>query len=72
MEIQFDFEHRRAIIVDGAEDAMTFTTVQDLARVVAKAIEYEGEWPVVGGICGNTVSSAQVIALGEKVRGKPI
>jgi len=49
---------------------MTFTTVQDLASIVAKAIEYEGKWPVVSGIQGNQHTLAEVIKLGEKIRGK--
>ncbi|KAL2825340.1 NAD(P)-binding protein [Aspergillus cavernicola] len=72
MEIMIDFENRRAIIIDGSEDAkITLTAVQDLANVVSKAIDYEGEWPVVGGIHGTTISIGDFIKLGEKVRGGP-
>ena len=46
------------------------TTVQDLANVVARAIGFEGEWPVIGGIQGTKISVGQLIALGEKVRGR--
>lgn len=70
MEIPFDFNKRRALILDGGEDdRITLTTVQDLANVVAKAIDYEGEWPVIGGIRGTDMSVGQLIALGEKIRG---
>jgi hypothetical protein len=48
---------------------ITLTTVQDFAAVVARAIEYEGEWPVVSGIRGTTVSVGELVALGEKLRG---
>jgi hypothetical protein len=48
---------------------ITLTTVQDFAAVVARAIEYEGEWPVVSGISGTTLSVRELIALGEKLRG---
>lgn len=69
--IQYDFEKRRAIVVDGADDdSLTLTTAQDLGGVVARAIEFDGEWPVVGGINGNTVNSAQILALGEEIRGE--
>ncbi|EXF83879.1 NmrA-like family protein [Colletotrichum fioriniae PJ7] len=69
-ETPFNFYQRRALVVDGGEDAIiTFTTAQDLARVVALAVEYEGEWPLIGGIQGAQVSVRQLIALGEKIRG---
>ncbi|KAK3348929.1 hypothetical protein B0T25DRAFT_591513 [Lasiosphaeria hispida] len=69
----YDFENCRALVIEGFEDKaqMTFTRVEDLAGVVARAVEYDGEWPTLGGINGSTVTSAQVIALGEKIRGKP-
>ena len=65
----FDFQNRRAIVIDGHDSIMTFTTAQDLASVVARTVEYEGEWPVVGGIRGNRVRVSQILAIGEKVRG---
>lgn len=70
MESPFDFNGRRALVLDGGDnDHITFTTVQDLAHVVARAIDFEGEWPVVSGIKGADISIRQLIALGEKVRG---
>jgi len=69
-ETPFDFAKRRMLIVDGGEDKMiTFTTVQDLAAVVARAIDHKGEWPVVGGMAGKTMSVGDLIALGERIRG---
>lgn len=57
-------------MLDGGEDdRITLTTVQDLANIVARAIDYEGKWPVVGGIKGTELSIGQLLALGEKVRG---
>ncbi|KAF7591407.1 hypothetical protein BBP40_001568 [Aspergillus hancockii] len=71
-EIPIDLANRRAIVVDGGDDShITLTTVQDLANVVARAVDFEGEWPVVGGIRGTDVSIGQLIALGEKLRGEP-
>ncbi|OHF03033.1 NmrA-like family protein [Colletotrichum orchidophilum] len=71
-ETPINYYQRRALVVDGGEDAIiTFTTAQDLAKVVALAVEYEGEWPVVGGIQGAQVTVGQLIALGEKIRGGP-
>lgn len=70
LDTMFDFQNRRAIVVDGHEDAiMTLTTVQDLANTVARAVEYEGVWPVHGGIQGNRLSVSEVLSIGERVRG---
>ncbi|KAJ9148506.1 NAD(P)-binding protein [Pleurostoma richardsiae] len=72
LDTVFDFQNRRAIIVDGHEDAiMTLTTAADLAAVVARAVDYEGEWPEIGGISGNRVTFSRVIEIGEKIRGGP-
>lgn len=65
-----DFNNRRALILDGSDDVpITLTTVRDLANIVAKAVEYDGEWPLVSGISGETVTAAELIAIGERVRG---
>ena len=64
-----DFQNRRVIIVDGYDAIMTYTTVQDVAAVVAKAVEIDGEWPVISGISGNRVPISQILKIGEKVRG---
>ncbi|KAI2616660.1 NAD(P)-binding protein [Hypomontagnella submonticulosa] len=65
----FDFENKRAIVVDGHEDAiMTLTTVADLATVVAQAVDYEGVWPKIGGIRGNRVTFSQIIEIGRRIR----
>ena len=67
-----DMANRRAIVVQGYEDdaVMTFTTVQDLAALVAAAVEYEdGGWPEVGGIRGNALPISKIIEIGERVRG---
>jgi hypothetical protein len=66
----FDFANRRAIVVDNHDDAaITFTTVSDLAAVVARAIDYEGKWPTTGGIRGNRITFSQIVDIGRKVRG---
>ncbi|KAI8680328.1 NmrA domain-containing protein [Fusarium keratoplasticum] len=70
-EVPINFHQRRAIIVEGGEDdVITVTTAQDLAKVVALAVEYEGEWPLVGGIRGANITVSELIKLGEKIRGK--
>ena len=75
--MHIDFQHRRAIVLDGddgggdgTDDRIALITVKDLAAVVARAVEYEGEWPVVGGIRGCELSVGEIIRLGEEIRGK--
>jgi len=67
----FDFQHARAIVVDGHDDMVTLTTLHDMAEVIAKAVDFDGAWPVTGGIRGNRLSISQVLKIGEKVRGRP-
>jgi len=70
LDTVFNFQNRRAIVVEGHEDAiMTFTAVADLAAIVARSVDYEGEWPEISGISGNRVTVARVIEIGEKIRG---
>lgn len=64
-----DFQNRRAIVVEGIDSIMTYTTVQDVAGVVARAVDLDGEWPIVSGISGNRVTISQLLKIGEKVRG---
>ena len=71
LDLPFDFNNRRILMADGSDDdSFTLTTVQDIANVVARAIDYEGEWPVVGGIKGTAITLRQLVALGERVRGR--
>lgn len=66
----FNFQDRRAIIVEGHEDAVvTFTTVKDIVGIVVRAVEDPREWPRDGGVRGNRVSVVDVIRVGERVRG---
>ena len=55
--------------MDGGDaDYITWTTVKDVVHVVVQAIEFEGAWPVIGGIRGTTLSVGELIALGEEIR----
>ncbi|KAL4755707.1 uncharacterized protein BDW70DRAFT_168149 [Aspergillus foveolatus] len=70
VETPIDFLHRRAILVEGRENApITLTTIADFKAVIVRAIEYQGAWPVVSGIAGSTLTLGELIALGERVRG---
>ncbi|KIL93742.1 hypothetical protein FAVG1_02303 [Fusarium avenaceum] len=67
----FDFEDMRAIASrNHLQSKVTYTAVEDIVAVVARAVEYEGEWPTVGGIVGSEVTVAKLMELGEQVRGK--
>lgn len=70
LNTMFDFENRRAITIEGHDPVITFTAVRDLAVFVAKAVEYEGAWPVDGGIRGNRTTYSSIVKLGQKIRGK--
>lgn len=64
-----DFENRRAIAVDEDSASITLTTVQDMGAVVAEALDYEGAWPVDGGMRGTQTTVAEVIELARRLRG---
>ncbi|KAK7755000.1 hypothetical protein SLS62_003084 [Diatrype stigma] len=67
----FDFENQQATVVEGTlDDVVVWTTVNDIANVAVRAIEYEGEWPAVGGISGSRVTNGQMLKLGEAI-GRP-
>ncbi|KAF2799375.1 NAD(P)-binding protein [Melanomma pulvis-pyrius CBS 109.77] len=71
LDTMFDFQNRRAIVVEGYDAIMTLTTAEDLAAVVAGAVDYDGEWPEIGGISGNRIPISQILKIGEEVRGRP-
>lgn len=71
MPLQFDLETLHAVLVEGSLDyQITYTSVADIANVVARAVEYTGEWPVVGGIRGHRVTVGELLKIGENIRGK--
>ena len=71
IEIPFDFNKRRALLIEGSDDnKVSWATVQDIAHVIARAIDYAGEWPVDGGVVGSSLTLRELLAIGEKVRGK--
>ncbi|KAK1982941.1 hypothetical protein LZ30DRAFT_790010 [Colletotrichum cereale] len=46
----FDFDKGCGYILEGSETAeITLTTIEDIAEVTARAVEFDGEWPIVGG-----------------------
>ncbi|KAI8713741.1 NmrA domain-containing protein [Fusarium sp. LHS14.1] len=72
LPINIDLAKKHAIIVEGSlDDEMTYTSADDIAHVVARAVDYEGEWPVIGGIQGDKITIGEVLKIGEKIRGEP-
>lgn len=67
--LQYDLQNRRAIVPTDRDFPISLTKVQDLARVVAEAIEYEGQWPEKGGVRGSHITSSELIKLAESIRG---
>lgn len=65
-ELWIDFNKRRAMILEGKDGFYTLTTMNDLANVVVRAIDFAGEWPVIGGVHGTTISSSEILELGAK------
>ena len=64
-----DFENRRAIIVGDGQHAFTTTTIEDFSSVVADSLDYEGVWPVNGGIVGSRITVAELVKMAQKLRG---
>lgn len=64
-----DFENRRALLVDDGDYKISLTTVQDMAGIVAEALDYPGQWPTIGGFSGSEITLAELIQLGEETRG---
>ena len=52
------------------DDEIVYTSAEDVANTVTLAVDYEGEWPTVGGITGDKVTIRQILEIGEKLRGK--
>ena len=59
-----------SLIVDDGEYWETWTTIQDVAKVVARAIDFEGRWPEIGGVVGTKIKPKDLIKLAEEVYSK--
>ena len=71
----FDFAGRRAMVVDGHEDAvLTLTSVKDVAAAVLGMVDLPDEviWPRIGGICGNRLSVQEIVDMGKRIFGQPL
>jgi hypothetical protein len=69
--LQVNLQRRSALVVAGHLDAeTTYTAVQDIAHVVARAVDYQGVWPTVGGIRGHRISARRLVEIVETVLGR--
>lgn len=69
--VNIDFVKKHAIVVKGTlDDEITYTSVNDIANIVTQAVDFESEWPVVGGMSGDRISIRQLLKIGEELRGK--
>ncbi|QKX56215.1 uncharacterized protein TRUGW13939_03316 [Talaromyces rugulosus] len=66
-----DVVKKQALIIEDGEIWHTYTTIQDTAKVVAKALSYPGKWPETGGIVGGRIKEKDLIKLAEEIRGEP-
>src|SRR6266487_1498252 len=64
-----DVENKQAFLIEDGEEWLVYTTIQDVAKVVARAIDYPGRWPETGGIVGDRIQTKDLIKLAEKIRG---
>ncbi|XHG06158.1 hypothetical protein AWENTII_009363 [Aspergillus wentii] len=66
---QWDIKNHRAIVSADGDYQIILSTVQDMAKVVAEAIEYQGTLLEIGGITGSLISNFELIKLAETIRG---
>ncbi|KAF4981527.1 hypothetical protein FZEAL_2676 [Fusarium zealandicum] len=73
LPFSIDLEKMRAFVVEGSlNQHITYTNVEDIVNIVALAVDYEGKWPVVGGIRGHRVTTKELLEIANKVRGRPL
>ncbi|PGH00862.1 hypothetical protein AJ80_09114 [Polytolypa hystricis UAMH7299] len=69
--IMLDIQQKKALQLDDGAQWTVITSVEDVAKVVALAIDYPGKWPETGGIVGTRIQVKDLISLAQKVRGEP-
>jgi NmrA-like family len=70
--IGIDVEGGQALMVEDGAQQISFTTIQDTGRVVAAAVDFEGEWPEIGGIAGETIEYRHLLDKLEQYSGKKL
>ncbi|KAL8400707.1 hypothetical protein RB594_001013 [Gaeumannomyces avenae] len=72
-ELVISMDKGAALAIEGHADApIAFTAIADLRTAVVRIVEYEGEWPVNGGIRGDTMPYADLLKLAGRIRGAPL
>ncbi|KAH8697118.1 hypothetical protein BGW36DRAFT_377972 [Talaromyces proteolyticus] len=66
-----DVVKKHVLIVEDGEAWYTYTTIQDTAKVVARALSYPGKWPETGGFYGGRAREKDVVKLVEEIKGEP-
>ncbi|KAK1145722.1 hypothetical protein N8T08_003960 [Aspergillus melleus] len=66
----FDLENARAVVVEDGSRPVVFTASEDVAKVVARAIDYPEPWTIEGGIVGHRTSYKEIIQTAEKITGR--
>ncbi|KAF4446848.1 hypothetical protein F53441_9552 [Fusarium austroafricanum] len=70
--VNVDFVKKRALIIEGTlDDEITYTSIEDIANIVTRAVDLKSEWPVVGGISGDRVPIRRLLEIGQEIRGEP-
>lgn len=64
-----DVENGHTLQVEDGDYWIVFTTIQDVAKVVARAIDYPGKWPEIGGMVGSRIQMKELVHLAERIRG---
>jgi hypothetical protein len=70
LQTPWNFEARSAIVTKSHDPVLTFTSIDDIAAIVVRAVASEQKWPVIGGLSGMKLTVSELIRLGERVRGK--
>lgn len=70
--IGIDVDGGRALMVENGSQQISFTPIRDVGRVVAAAVDYDGQWPEIGGFSGETLSYNCLLEKLEKHAGKKL
>lgn len=68
-DMMFDFANRRVLRPDDGSSELVLTIVEDTAEAAARAVEYDGEWPEIGGMQGHKITVADLVKIGDEIRG---
>jgi hypothetical protein len=64
-----DFETRRAIVLDDGDQPLVVIAISDISEVLARALDDDRPWPVIGGMRGCQTSINEILAIGKRLRG---